>query len=505
MNTPMSRQGESGMPAQEQEAKRFDVVVVGCGVAGLSAAVAAAEGGARVAVLERSTYEERGGNTRYTEAYLRMKSEVELSHDFESLLLDNSGYYIDPELAASTVLDYGNWSPIVRALPFTDPELISFFIDAVPPAVAWLKAHGITFGEAGFYGLTPRPSPRIAINGGGLQLVETMTACAEKLGVTFLYETTARELVQSDDGRVCGLVAKGKDRAAFRLDCDAVILACGGFQGNAEMVVRYVGPKGRYLRPVARGGYYNKGEGIEMALRAGAAGSGDFAEYHGQPIDPRSSANEALVMVYPYGILVNRQGQRFINEAPGTIDAHYEETIRTIADQKKGIAFCILDDKINRIPNWQRCVRTDQPPETQPDLRALGARLGFDGEAAERTVEAYNRACREGTFDPTRLDGLATVGLAPPKSNYAVPLDTPPFHAYPIISANTFTLGGLKVNASAQVVDRDGCVMPGLYAAGETMGFYYGRYAGATSVLRGAVFGRRAGEHAASGADRTNH
>ncbi len=488
-----------------QETQGFDIVVVGCGVAGLSAAVAAAEAGAKVAVLERTTYEERGGNTRYTEAYLRMKSEVELSHDFESLLLDNSGYYIEPELAASTVLDYENWSPIVRALAFTDPELISSFIDAVPAAVAWLKGHGVTFGEAGFYGLTPRPSPRIAVNGGGLQLVETMTARAEKLGVTFFYEVTARDLVRSEQGKVCGLIAKRKDNSPLRFDCDSVILACGGFQGNYEMVIRYIGPKGRYLRPVARGGYYNKGEGIEMALRAGAAPSGDYAEYHGQPVDPRSSASEALVMVYPYGVLINREGKRFINEAPGTIDAHYEETVRTIADQKKGIAFCILDDKINRIPNWRRCVRSDQPPETQPDVRALGRKLGFDGEAAERTIEEYNRACREGKFDPTTLDGLATVGLAPPKSNYAQPLDTPPFHAYPIISANTFTLGGVKVNVNAQVVDRDGEILPGLYAAGETMGFYYGRYAGATSVLRGAVFGRRAGEHACAQATGRGH
>lgn len=483
------------MTSQEQ---RFDVVVVGCGVAGLSAAVAAAEGGAKVALLERTTYDERGGNTRYTEAYLRMKSETELSHDFESLLLDNSGYYIEPELAASTVLDYENWSPTVRAMAFTDPELISSFIDAVPDAVRWLKDHGITYGEAGFYGLTPRPSPRIAINGGGLQLVETMTACAEKLGVRFFYETTARELVQDGEGRVRGLVAKQKGGAPMAFQTGSVILACGGFQGNPELVVRYLGPKGRYLRPVARGGYYNKGEGIEMALRIGAAGSGDYAEYHGQPVDPRSSASEALVMVYPYGVLVNREGRRFINEAPGTIDAHYEETIRTIADQKKGIAFAILDDKINRIENWKRTVRTDQPPETAPDIRTLGRKLGFDGEMAERTIQAYNAACREGKFDPFTLDGLSTTGLQPPKSNYAQPIDTAPFHAYPIISANTFTLGGLKVNASAQVVDRDGDLIDGLYAAGETMGFYYGRYAGATSVLRGAVFGRKAGEHSAA-------
>lgn len=481
-----------------EELRDFEVVVVGCGVAGLSAAVAAAEGGASVALLERSTYDERGGNTRWTEAYLRMKSETELAHDFESLLLDNSGYYIEPELAASTILDYDNWPPIVKALPFTDPDLISSFIEAVPDTVAWLKAHGITYGEAGFYGLTPRPSPRIAINGGGLQLIETMTAKAESLGVRFFYETTARSLVQSGTGAVRGLVARGKDGASITLHADAIILACGGFQGNPELVVRYIGPKGRYLRPVARGGHYNKGEGIEMALAIGAAPSGDYAEYHGQPVDPRSSASEALVMVYPYGVLVNRDGRRFIDEAPGTIDAHYEETVRTIADQKKGIAFAILDDKINRIANWKRTVRTDQPPESADDIRLLGRKLGFDGAAAERTIQDFNAACRAGRFDPCTLDGLSTVGLQPPKSNYAVPIDTPPFHAYPVISANTFTLGGLKVTARAQVVDRDGRVIPGLYAAGETMGFYYGRYAGATSVLRGAVFGRRAGEHAAS-------
>ncbi|ANN67064.1 FAD-dependent oxidoreductase [Bordetella bronchialis] len=477
---------------------RFDVVVVGCGVAGLSAAVAAAEAGAKVALLERSTYEERGGNTRYTEAYLRMKSETELAHDFESLLVDNSGYYIQPDFAESTVRDYENWSPVVKALPFTDPELISTFTDSVPPAIAWLKAHGVTFGEAGFYGLTPRPSPRIAVNGGGLQLVETLTGCAERAGVRFFYEMTAYELVQSDSGQVCGLKATDTANVPHRFDCGAVILACGGFQGNPEMVIRYIGPKGRYLRPVAPGGYYNKGEGIKMALAIGAAASGDYAEYHGQPIDPRSSASEALVMVYPYGILVNREGRRFIDEAPGTIDAHYEETIRLIAEQKKGIAYCILDDKINRIGNWKRCVRSDQPPESGSDLVALGRKMGFDGEAAQRTIDEYNRACGGGDFNPATLDGVATAGLSPRKSNYAVPLDTPPFHIYPIISANTFTLGGLKVNSNAQVIKNEGCVLPGLYAAGETIGLYYGRYPGATSVLRGAVFGRRAGEHAAA-------
>ncbi len=474
----------------------FDVVVAGCGVAALSAAVAAAEAGASVAVLERSTYDERGGNTRYTTAAIRMKSEDAVADDFEPVFLDNCGYHVQPDFAASTVLDYANWPPLVRAASFTDPELIAFFADSAPATIAWLKQHGVKFGGIGFYGLTPRASPRIAISGGGLHLIEVLTAHAEKIGVKFFFETTAQDLMQSARGDVCGVKASAKAGGRLSFMCGSVILACGGFQGNPEMVVRYIGAKGRYLRPVAQGGYYNKGEGIAMALRIGAAPAGDFAEYHAQPIDPRSGATEPIVMAYPYGVLVNLAGKRFLDEAPGPIDASYEETARAIADQKKGIAFCILDDKINAIENWRRCVRSDQPPETAPDVQTLGRKLGFDGAAAQRAIDEYNRACPAGKFDPRTLDGLATFGLAPVKSNYAVPLDKPPYHAYPVISSNTFTFGGLKVNTNAQVVKNDGDAMPGLYAAGETVGIYYGKYPGATSVLRGAVFGRRAGEHA---------
>ncbi len=484
-------------PKETEVTHGFDVAVVGCGVAGLTAAVAAAEAGARVAVLERSTYDERGGNTRYTTAALRMQSDDAVSDDFTPVFLDNCGYHVQPDFAASTVLDYHNWSPLVRSLSFTDPELIAFFADTAPPTIAWLKSHGVKFGGIGFYGLTPRTSPRIAISGGGLHLIEVMTAHAEKIGIQFFFETTAQSLVQSVRGNICGLRAAAKGGGMLQFECSSVILACGGFEGNPEMVVRYIGAKGRYLRPVARGGYYNKGEGIEMALRIGAAPAGDYAEYHAQPIDPRSAATEPIVMAYPYGVLINLEGERFLDEAPGAIDASYEDTTRAIADQKKGIAFCILDDKINAIENWQRCVRSDQPPVTLSDVQALGRKLGFDGDAAQRTIDAYNRACPAGTFNPRILDGLATVGLSPAKSNYAVPLDTPPYHAYPMISSNTFTFGGLKVNTRAQVLNQDGVPIKGLYAAGEVVGLYYKTYTGATSVLKGAVFGRIAGVDAA--------
>ncbi|MEJ2379161.1 MAG: FAD-binding protein [Pseudolabrys sp.] len=154
----------------------------------------------------------------------------------------------------------------------------------------------------------------------------------------------------------------------------------------------------------------------------------------------------------------------------------------------------MLDSQIDEVPGWQRSVRSDRPPVTAASLAELADKLGLEAGALAATVEAYNAACPQGAFKPLELDGLSTrVGFAPRKSNWARTLDKPPFLAFPIICGNCFTFGGLKVDARARVIDADGNAIPGLYAAGETIGLYYGSYAGATSVLRGAVFGRIAG------------
>ena len=214
------------------------------------------------------------------------------------------------------------------------------------------------------------------------------------------------------------------------------------------------------------------------------------------PAGTPDEGTEPLVMIFTQGILVNLQGQRFIDEAPGSIDAHYEDITRTIRKQTKGMAWCILDAGVDEIDNWQRCIRTDQPPVEAATLDALAEAIDLPARALCATVEAYNDACGSGNFDPHSIDGLTTTGIEPPKSNWARPIQRPPFKAYPIISSNTFTFGGLKVTPDAQVVNASGEAIPGLYAAGETIGIYYGRYPGATSVLRGAVFGRLAGMHA---------
>jgi tricarballylate dehydrogenase len=472
----------------------FDLVVVGCGVAGLSAAVAAAERGLRVAVLERATREERGGQSRFTEAYLRMKSQDEVTDDFDEFLAEHSGYYQDPDLVAEALRDRADRSAQARAVAAVDAGVIGAFSANVAPTIGWLKEQGVKFDFLPTQFLTST-QPRLLPVGGGEAIVETLARRAEERDVTFFYETAGRELVMADGNRVAGVRAWSRERGELEL-LGAVVLASGGFEGNPEMLARYLGPRSSFLRPVCKGGYYNRGEGIRMALDVGAAAAGEYGSYHAEPVDPRSGVSEPSIFIFPYGVLVNRDGERFTDEAPGTVDAWYERVTRQIYQQEQGIAWVILDQKVKDIPNYRLGIRTDQPAIEAPTLAGLAERLGLPPERLEETVAGYNMACRAGDYQPLRLDGLATEGLQPPKSNWALPLDRGPYMAYPIISANVFTFGGLKVDEQARVINADGDPIDDLYAAGETVGLYFGNYAGGTSVLKGLVFGRLAGQAA---------
>ena len=475
----------------------FDVVVAGCGVAGLSAAVPAAEQGLKVVVLERSSKEERGGQSRYTEAYLRMKAIDQVTDDFETFLASHQAPYVDPDLMAEMGGASDTWSHSARSLGITDPEVISNFADHVGPTVAWLQGLGVKFDFLPTQFLT-KTQPRLLPVGGGAALVDAMAARAEQLGVTFSYHTTARRLLQDENGVVRGLSAQQHGTTPLRF-MGKVVLACGGFEGNPEMQTKYIGPRSVNLRPICKAGYLNRGEGIEMALAIGAAPSGEFSSYHAEPIDPRSGVSEPSGFIFPYGILVNKAGKRFVNEAPGTVDAWYERITRRIYEQESGIAYVILDQRVKDIPNYRLGIRTDQPAIEGDTLAALAKKLDVPVSTLEETVKLYNQACPQGApYDPLNLDGCATTGLEPAKSNWALPLDRGPYQAYPIISANVFTFGGLKVSPNGQVLDTDGYPMANLYAAGEVIGMYYTNYAGATSVLKGLVFGRLAAKHLAS-------
>lgn len=363
------------------------------------------------------------------------------------------------------------------------------------------------------------PAPLIGISGGGEALIGTLAPIIEREGANILYDMTAIQFLLDEDLGVAGVHAVHREEGSMRVRAKKTILACGGFEGNPAMLAQYIGTTARYTGPVATGGWYNKGEAIRLALAIGAAPAGDFAACHRQPIDPRSSVSEALVGAYPFGIVVNARGERFMDDAPADPLGFLENHCRQINRQPDGIGYFIYDALIDDVPAWRRMIRSDRQPFQANSLVELVSKVGLPADALAATVRTFNAACSQARgfayrrddaaaveafeqgalFDwTTVVDGLTTEGLVSPTTNWARPLMRGPFACFPIISSMTFTCGGLKTTKDGEVVRTSGALIPGLYAAGETMGIIYDNYIGATSVLRGVTFGRRAGRHAAS-------
>lgn len=473
-----------------------DIVVVGCGVAGLSAALSALEAGASVIVLERAPIEDRGGNTRWTEAILRVTPEGDPAPDLADLCARVSGNHVLPEFLKATLQDYESWPSLVKAGAFTDHEVLSAFVNGVREGLEWLKLHGVRT-QSTIFPTLPAIGAVTGIYGGGLAIVETLCAAIEARGGTILYETTAVELIRDDGGDIAGLRVNHKEGKSLRIAARAVVLASGGFEGNYEMMARYLGPASSFYRPVARGGYYNKGECIQMALAAGAAPAGEYSGSHHTPVDPRSDLPEAMIVAFPLGVVVNQKGERFIDEASSDPRYYQKEPCHAIARQPGGIGYFIYDSRINEVPNWRTLIRSTHPPIEAATLAELASQLEIPADKLQHTISEYNKGCTDGPLDVRTFDGRATKGVAPQKTNFARTISTGPFGCYPIISGIVFTFGGLKVSRDAQVVSSSGAPIPGLYAAGETVGLFNGIYVPATSVLRGLVFGRIAGTHAA--------
>ncbi len=458
----------------------YDVVVVGAGVAGLSTALSCVEqlveDGAEdvsVAVLERSTREMRGGSSRWTGAYLRMADGRTVGENFvEDMMAFSEGY--------------------------SDERIVRRLAQDAPEALEWLEQQGVAFQNLPTIFLTAS-RPRLLPVGGGKAVVERLADKAESYGVEMLYNTAMQRLV-FEGGALSGIEVSTPDGPAT-LKTRAVVLASGGFEGNMEMLARYFPHPVHRLRNISPGGENNKGEGIEAALAAGAKPAGEFNSFHAEPVDPRSRMPEAVVMLFPYGILVNKFGERFVDEGEDTIDEIYERVSRNFLTQPGQVAYCICDQRVFSIPNYHHALGTDAEPVTAATPDELAEKLGLPKAALARTIASYNEACRhnaEATFQPLRKDGNAAHDLQPAKSNWALPLTSPPYVSWPIVCSIVFTYGGIATDTESQVLDRDDRPIAGLYAAGEITGLYYGKYPGATSFLRGAVFGRIAGRNAAT-------
>ena len=459
----------------------FDLVVVGCGGAGLSAAVSYIETAAsvghqaRVVVLERAPESERGGSTRWTTAGLRV----------------DDSYTLDPRWV-------GRMQEVSRQL--ADLEYCRTFEKEVPATCRFMVDHGVEL----LFQPSPFPGGHSQVgrpNGGGHAIVDALAEHVEQApGGEIRYRTEAVRLSLSDEGRVDGVIVRNPAGLLETLHARAVVLACGGFEGNYEMLTQYVGRNAVDLKVLAPGTQYNQGDGIRMATEIGAATSGQFDGIHAELIDTRTDRADAVLYGHTYTIAVNGAGKRFRDEGEDSFTETFELIAYDVWSEQNQTAFLITDNAVMSQDILTGLFDTDVPPAKADTIASLATQLGLDPAELEATVAEYNQACAGNAdipFEPFAYDGKSTTGIEPPKSNWALPISHPPYYGYPVAAAICFTYGGLKTDTSARVLSKGSVPIPGLYAAGELVGLFYHEYPSATSVLKAVTFGRLAGAHAA--------
>ena len=484
-----------------------DVLVVGAGNAAFAAAHAAREQGAKVVMLECSPADEAGGNSRFTAGAIRVVYDG--VDDLKNFMPDLG----ETELAQT---DFGSYTEeqffddMGRVTDYrTDPDLCELLVRNSRATLLWMCAKGIRFtpiygrqafkvnGKFKFWGgLT------VEAWGGGPGLIEAWTAAADKAGIEIRYETRALGLLHRG-GQVNGALVRHKGETSS-INARSTVLASGGFEANSEWRTRYLGP-GWDLAKV-RGSRYNTGDGIRMALDIGASPAGNWSGCHAVGWDRNAPEFGDLAVgdafqkhSYPFGIMINARGERFVDEGADFRNYTYAKYGRVILEQPGNFAYQVFDGKVLHLLRDE--YRIKQVTRTVADtLEDLLAQLdGVDAGGALAQIKAYNAAVRTGVpFNPNIKDGRATNGLAVQKSNWANTIDTPPFHAYGVTCGVTFTFGGLRIDSDARVLNTDYQPIPGLYAAGELVGgLFYFNYPGGTGLMSGAVFGKIAGEHAA--------
>ena len=487
---------------------RFDVVVVGAGNAALSAAIAAREQGASTLVLEKAPEYFRGGNTYFTGGVIRCPYNG--LEDIKALVPDMSeeeersievGKYTESDF-------YADLMRVTNGL--SDPVMAQLLVTRSLPTLLWLREKGVryvlSFGRQAFkVGDVYRFWGGLVIEavGAGKGLSDQQFDVANRMGASVRYSTRAVSLIQHQTGDVSGVRVKGPD--GFEdVAAGAVVLACGGFESNAEMRTRYLGP-GWELAKV-RGIPYNTGDGIRMALDIGAQAHGHWSGCHAVAWDLNAPPYGDRVVTelyqkhsYPLGLIVNVEGKRFVDEGADFRNYTYAIYGKEILHQPQGVAFQIFDEKVR--DKLRDEYRIPQVTMASADtIGELADRLDIDRDGLVRTVEEYNNAVQDGDYNPAVLDGKSTAGIDPPKSNWALPLDTPPYIGYAVTCGITFTFGGLKINERGQVLDCEEVPIPGLYCAGEMVGgLFYHNYPGGSGLTSGAVFGKIAGDNA--GAD----
>jgi tricarballylate dehydrogenase len=496
------------------QSDQVDVIVVGAGNAALCSALAASDAGASVLVFERAPYPERGGNTAFTAGAMRFayNSAAEILELVSEL---------SPAQVAET--DFGSYSEeqflddMAMVTEYrTDPTLAAMIVGESFTTLNWMRSKGVRFmpiygrqafkidGRFRFWGgLT------LEAWGGGPGLIDALSKAAGRVGIEIRYRSAVKELL-SESGRVVGVRVRDGERS-YEAYASSVVLASGGFEANAEWRTRYLGP-GWDLAKV-RGSRFNTGDGIRMALDIGAMSWGQWSGAHAvgwdlnaPPFGDLSVGDGFQKHSYPFGIMVNADGQRFVDEGADFRNYTYAKYGRIILSQPGQFCWQVFDQKVTpllrdeyRIREVTK-VRADTLEKLVQKMDGVNARRFLD------TIADFNNAVRtEVPFDPNVRDGRGTTGLAIPKSNWANTLDAPPFEAYAVTCGITFTFGGLRITPDGQVVNTEEAAIPGLYACGELVGgIFYFNYPGGTGLTSGAVIGRLAGTNAARAAVATD-
>lgn len=457
----------------------IDVLVIGGGNAALCAALMAREAGASVLLLEAAPREWRGGNSMHTR-------NLRCMHDAPQDVLVDA--YPEEEF----------WQDLLKVTGgITNEKLARMAIRASSTCRDWMRQHGVRF-QPPLSGALHVARTNAFFMGGGKALVNAYYRSAEQLGVQIRYEAPVDRL-DIEHGRFKAAYVKGE-----RIEARACVLAAGGFESNRAWLREAWGQNERGEWPadnfLIRGTRFNQGVLIKHMEEQGADMIGDPTQSHCVAIDARAPLYDGGICTridcVSLGVVVNKQGERFYDEGEDFWPKRYAIWGRLVAQQPSQIGYSIIDSKaIGRfMPPVFPGVQADSLPE-------LAHKLGLPADTFMRTLNAYNAACRVGTFDHTALDDCHTEGVTPAKTHWALPLDTGPYYGYALRPGITFTYLGLKVDEHS-AVHFGGVPSDNLYVAGEMMaGNVLGKgYTAGVGMSIGTAFGRIAGTEAARAA-----
>ena len=490
--------------------KDYDVIVVGAGNAALAAAVSARENGAeRVLVLEKAPREMRGGNTHWSGGVFRFAFDDprELSALLPGVEQEYEDFYSG--IQPYTRQDFhGDLMRVTSGQ--TDPVLSHVLVDNSKDTVFWMNKVGKVQMEPDITLTGVRKGNRIVWARGlvvraeheGVGLSRSWFGTAERMGVEVRYGANVTGLLQDHRGHVCGVRVRD-DEAVTEIGARAVVLGCGGFEANVQMRTQHLGPLVGAAK--VRGTPHNQGDGLRIAMEIGAMPWGQWSGCHATPISadwgnfaPREMTDRSNRLSYLYGVMINRQGRRFVNEGEDGAMFTYAKYGRAILAEPGAKAYQLFDSQVVHLlePRY-----STSDPITANTIEELIAQLDIDDkQQAIKTLHEYNAAAKHASegFDPTQKDGLSSSGLALEKTNWATKLEKAPFYAYSATGGITFTFGGLKVDAQTRVIGTDWRPIPGLMACGEMVGgLFYDNYPAGTGLVSGATFGRIAGRTAA--------